>query len=345
MASACDGDVIVGYIRMNNIQALRRFTPKNFDWNQGHGETRTLLLILAMLSAGADTYERRLRVIEWMLKAGADPQRRNSQTATPWQIWKTHDKENTMVTVSTAGRSPISFAFACVEAMRQAASVDWSARIKFFEGALELMATTKSRPDENIPVPRSVVDTWEAVREMTSTHNVVFEAADDEVSAHDLLLVAASPVLKAMLDSTMLEGSSKRISVKDTPSSGVRLFVDMLYSSSSRDDPDCEAALVALELAHRWQVLGLVSVIAGMLQEMLTESSFVAIAEAAVLRDLDWLQSSCVAFGEKNAKIQDMLKKGTLPVPVRKLLGAVQAPDATEAEEGPKGKRRRFHAP
>ena len=240
---------------MNNIQALRRFTPKNFDWNQGHGETRTLLLILAMLSAGADTYERRLRVIEWMLKAGADPQRRNSQTATPWQIWKTHDKENTMVTVSTAGRSPISFAFACVEAMRQAASVDWSARIKFFEGALELMATTKSRPDENIPVPRSVVDTWEAVREMTSTHNVVFEAADDEVSAHDLLLVAASPVLKAMLDSTMLEGSSKRISVKDTPSSGVRLFVDMLYSSSSRDDPDCEAALVALELAHRWSLV------------------------------------------------------------------------------------------
>ena len=41
---------------------------------------------------------------------------------------------------------------------------------------------------------------------------------------------------------------------QDSASSGVRLFLDMVYSSSSRDEPDYKSALVALDLAHRWQL-------------------------------------------------------------------------------------------
>ena len=40
---------------------------------------------------------------------------------------------------------------------------------------------------------------------MTSTHNVIFETADGEVSAHEQMLAVASPVLKAMLESCMKE--------------------------------------------------------------------------------------------------------------------------------------------
>ncbi|CAE7226626.1 Klhl2 [Symbiodinium sp. CCMP2456] len=127
-------------------------------------------------------------------------------------------------------------------------------RIEAYRGFVkELTAGTNKPLQSNLSVPQSVVDTWESIRDMSHTHNVVFETADEEVSAHDLVLVAASPVLKAMLESTMKEGSTKRIPVKDSLGSGVRLLVDMLYTSSTRHDPDYTTVLVALDLAHRWQ--------------------------------------------------------------------------------------------
>ena len=61
---------------------------------------------------------------------------------------------------------------------------------------------------------------------MTSTHDLLFETADGEVSAHEQILTAASPVLKAMLESIMKEGSSRRIQIKDSSESGVSLFLD-----------------------------------------------------------------------------------------------------------------------
>ncbi|CAE7532319.1 unnamed protein product, partial [Symbiodinium pilosum] len=274
----------------------------------------------------------------------ADPQRCHpSDNGCVAEVRKKHDRENTLLQIPYAGHSAISFAFAQLQAMRKAIGVDWSVRIRYFEKALELLGTIKAVNEENVAVPRSLVDMWESLREMTSTHNVVFETADDDVSAHELILLAASPVQKAMLESAMMEGSSKRIAVKDSASSGVRLFLDMVYSSSSRDEPDYKSALVALDLAHRWQVLGMVPVLAGILREMITVDSFMAIAEAAVLKELEPLQQACAAFGAKNVKIKAMLKKGPVPAPVRKLLGTS---DATEAEEGQKKKKRRtFQAP
>lgn len=50
--------------------------------------------------------------------------------------------------------------------------------------------------------------------------------------------------------------------------------------------------LLALDLAHRWQVFQVVAIFAEVLQEMLTEESFAAIAEAAVLKDLEALKKA-----------------------------------------------------
>ena len=73
---------------------------------------------------------------------------------------------------------------------------------------------------EFVKLHPSFLDQWEAVLEMTDTHNVTFETADGEVTAHDHILMATSPVLKAMLQSTMKEGSNKRVQIKDSPSAG-----------------------------------------------------------------------------------------------------------------------------
>ena len=76
---------------------------------------------------------------------------------------------------------------------------------------------------------------------------MIFEASDGEVSAHDHALAVASPVLKAMLESAMKEGTSRRIQSKDSSASGVSLFLDPLYTSSTREDPDHRTMLEALD--------------------------------------------------------------------------------------------------
>ena len=256
------------------------------------------------------------------------------------------DGESAYIRTPCAGQSAITLACAVLEAMKklqkQHRRVAWPPHIQKFQRAVAILTKgTATAARRNLSVPQGVVDMWESIREMTSTHNVVFETAENEVSAHDLILVAASPVLKAMLDSTMTEGSSKRIPVKDSSGSGVRLFVDMLYTSSTRDEPDYKAVLVALDLAHRWQVESIVPVLVGILTEMVAVDSFAAIAEAAVLKGLESLQRACRTFAANNSEITTMLQARTLPVEVRKLLGDSEA---AAPEQGQRKRRRTFAA-
>ena len=138
--------------------------------------------------------------------------------------------------------------------------------MKHFSLVLSVIATAASAKRHKVAVHQAVMDRWESAREMTSTHNVTFETADGAITAHDHILMAASPVLQAMLQSTMKEGQQKQISVADSSGTGVSLLLDMLYTSSTRTDPDFKTMLVALDLAHRWQVQDVV--------KLLSEASF-----------------------------------------------------------------------
>ncbi|CAE7246684.1 unnamed protein product [Symbiodinium natans] len=336
MAATSVAEAVYGFIQLGNFDALKKFTPDDFDWSQTFGHQG----ILPLSAALSNTALPPPAMFEWMIEAGADPlQKHPANTEPVWVLSKNDNPEDTKIRIELAGLSALTFAFAMIAEMRKGkGGANWSARVTEVEQILAILAEGSSPKCKNLSVPQSLVDMWESVREMDSTHNVVFEAADGEVSAHDLILTAASPVLKAMLASTMKEGSSKRIPVKDATSTGVRLFVDMLYTSSTREEPDYKMGLVALDWAHRWQVLGWVSVLSAMLQKMIAPSSFVAIAEAAVLMDLEPLQRACRTFGSTNAKVKAMLKKGTVPAAVRKLLGQ---PETPAAEEPGEQKRRR----
>ncbi|CAE7781362.1 KLHL6 [Symbiodinium sp. CCMP2592] len=342
-ASTSDGvrEAVFSLIQVADLQGLQVITPGDFDWSVPGGTTKILPLIEAMVGSKTDKtlagVTTRVEMIRWMVKAGANPLQAHSHEQEHW-IWKVSDKDKTMIRIPY-NRSAISFACELLAAMKAAPQgTDWSFKITAFERFLA--ALTRGAPTRNtVSVRQGLVDMWESIREMTSTHNVVFEAADEEVWAHDLVLVAASPVLKAMLKSTMTEGSSKRISVKDSLGSGVRLFVDMLYTSSTRDEPDYKTVLIALDLAHRWQVDRIVPVLAGILPEMITVDSFAAIAEAAMLKGLEPLQRACRTVAANNSDIKTMLETCTLPTEVRKLLGESKAPSA---EQGLRKKRRIF---
>jgi len=74
---------------------------------------------------------------------------------------------------------------------------------------------------------------------------------------------------------------------------------------------------------------------------MIDAQSFVAIAEAAALKGLEMLERACASFGATNQKVQAMLKKGGLPVAVRKLLGK---PEQASGEQQASKKRRLFRS-
>ena len=135
----------------------------------------------------------------------------------------------------------------------------------------------------------------------------------------------------------MKEGSSWCIQVKDSSSSGVSLLLDLLYTSSTREDPDHSTMLVALDLAHRWQIHGVVQTLCKALCEMIDANSFVAIAEAASLKGLATLERACVHFGSQDEQVQAMIQKGGLPAAVRNLLG--EPAHAASGEQDAKRRR------
>ena len=58
----------------------------------------------------------------------------------------------------------------------------------------------------------------------------------------------------------------------------------ILYTCSMQTEPDYSTVLHALDLAHRWQVEVVVTILAQLLQGMITDESFLTIAEHAVLK-------------------------------------------------------------
>ncbi|CAE7294142.1 KLHL6 [Symbiodinium sp. CCMP2456] len=155
----------------------------------------------------------------------------------------------------------------------------------------------------------------------TGAHDVTFQTRQGTVTAHSHMLIDASPVLKAMLESFTKGGTTQCIEVKDTTKNGVTLLLQMIYTCSSQDEPSYETFLEALDLAHRWQVSDAISIIAQALSGMLEPKSFPSIAEAAVLKGLEELKTACRSFARTSSAVQGELEKGKLPAAVQDLFG------------------------
>eukprot|EP00435_Cladocopium_sp_Y103_P062891 s1389_g24.t1 len=118
----------------------------------------------------------------------------------------------------------------------------------------------------------------------------------------------------------------------------------ILYTCSAQVEPDHQTALQALDLAHRWQVEVVVAILTDLLAGMITEKSFVPIAEHAVLKGLERLKTAAKSFRAGSTKVQAGpdgqadLKKGRLPAAVLELFPASKPSKPNE----PKPKRRRM---
>ena len=94
----------------------------------------------------------------------------------------------------------------------------------------------------------------------------------------------------------------------------VKLFLELVYTGGSSADPlPVPDALAALDLAHRWDVVGVVGMLERAITPLIGKTTFSEIAEAAALKDLPLLKSSCVKYAqEKSAAIDELAEKGEL---------------------------------
>mmetsp|Transcript_22744 Transcript_22744/g.51202 ORF Transcript_22744/g.51202 Transcript_22744/m.51202 type:complete len:353 (+) Transcript_22744:48-1106(+) len=338
-----DIDVITGLLDVGRLKPLQKLIPADFDWSVRDEDKVPLLhyaVVYGLLPEGDAKWGEYVDVIKWMVRSGADPRYRacsdkgdegasHSLTLRGEKI-KLHYGDHSAITLTIEWLKEL-------EASKNAA--DWKDQCTYLEKVLSVLTESAASSRQKVPVDASLLDMWESVLDMKDTHNVTFETADGPVTAHDHILMAASPVLKAMLQSTMKEGVNKCVQIPDASSSAASLFLEVLYTRATRQNPDYKAMLAAIELAHRWQTHGVVETLAAALGRTLAPDNFAEIAEVAVLTGVMSLQQSCAAFGKKNAKmVVAMRKKGSLPAAVQRLLGHTEAP----ATNGQSSKKRRL---
>lgn len=300
--------VVWAALEDGDLEALRKLSETNVDWNKTHPSEGSTPLIKAICRLAQKRKRKYLDIIEWLIRQGADP------TYTLPDVSNCSVRLSAAEKISLAGHS----AFSSITAlMKTHKKLEVPSLSKLLRKARRLMTSASvasmSSQRDQVRVDKSVVDLWERILESTASHDVAFQTAGKPVTAHSLVLLEASPVLKAMLHSPMREGGTRQIEVRDTSSSAVQLFLETLYTCSSRLEPTCQDVLAALDLAHRWQVNGVVVILSEVLEDMISDDDFLAIAEAAVLKDLTRLKESCRSFGEASQSVQDRLKTEEFP--------------------------------
>ncbi|CAK9009466.1 unnamed protein product [Durusdinium trenchii] len=190
--------------------------------------------------------------------------------------------------VDTSGHSAISYVQAWLQRLddgdydfREQLSVELSCLTKVL---CCFASTVPSAEHARVSVHEGIVELWEKYLVANTSHDLTIEATDGVVTAHAQMLKGASAVISAMLASPMKEGQAQRIQVKDVPKCAVSLFLEILYTCSTQNEPGYKTTLQALDIAHRWQVDVVVTILGDLLQGMITDANFSEIAEQAVLK-------------------------------------------------------------
>ena len=331
------GELLWALVREGSLEEMKRLHLESFDWNSTHPRTGITLLFQAIESTSSSlSFDEVLRKIEWLISQGAsitqpckpatklEPHEETlreyeGQSALSWvldgrALFSEPKMENDEEKAESAYRC-LGLILSCfAKASSSKISKEALARVSIHEGIAHL---------------------WEKSLLAKDSHDLTIETADGQVTAHAHMLKEASSVAKAMLESPMKEGKAQRIEVKDTSSSAVSLFLEILYTCSAHCDPDYQTALQALDLAHRWQVDVVVEILSEVLSGMITDESFSAIGEHAILKGLERLKAAAQTFAASSPVLSSQFKEGHLPRVLAPLFPAASA-------EEPKPKRRRM---
>lgn len=323
-----------------HLNALKRMTPTGFAWRTATCPSRKctpLQQVVLGVCGDADKYDSFLEVASWLIEQGADP---TSAGCSSFELkaWKEGSDPETTSIKFNLGCSAIALALRLQQQMRDTTDYKkWQTQIAFLSKLVDILSAAPPDTQLNrICLSATVVDRWEAALHDQLSHDIAIETADGDCGAHAALLGNASPVLKALLGSAMLEGQQKRIRVPDTSANAVSLFLELTYTGGSQREIGATTGLAALELAHRWQVHDVVAMLESDLKSYLTEESFEQIAGAAQLMQLQHLRAACIAFAATSSAINAKAAAGSLPRAVLDMLGC----SATKSTEYGTKKRR-----
>eukprot|EP00435_Cladocopium_sp_Y103_P036125 s2633_g9.t1 len=299
------------------LEDLKQLNLEGFDWSRRLADGRTLLVVRIHKALG-DTanFADALSAIEWLVHSGASLEQ--ECTGGYANLLWPQKPEVPHVSVDCKGHNAISYVRALQQKMRDNLE-HWKVQEAF--------------------LVKGIAELWERSLVAKDSHDLTIETADGVVTAHGHMLKAASAVVAAMLESPMKEGKARRIEIKDTSSKAVSLFLEILYTCSAQAEPDHETALGALDLAHRWQVEVVVAILTDLLVGMITDESFTAITEHAILKGLERLKTAARRFGAESQKVQDDLKADRLPAAVAQLFHGGSKPSKPDE---PLPKRRRM---
>jgi hypothetical protein len=123
------------------------------------------------------------------------------------------------------------------------------------------------------------------------------------IPAHKLVLIARSPVFRAMLTGPMKESTRRTIKIAHYEEDVVRAFLRFLYCDCCTA-ADLEAhALGLLAMADEYDVPALLSVCEAYLSIHLTEQNMVHVVEAADMHHLPTLKRTALEYVARHAEV------------------------------------------
>mmetsp|Transcript_99105 Transcript_99105/g.275961 ORF Transcript_99105/g.275961 Transcript_99105/m.275961 type:complete len:389 (-) Transcript_99105:120-1286(-) len=341
MGEAAQQRCIWEALAMGEERAVKNMDLGAFDWHSPHpvfgSPLHAILFGKLIVSAdeesdtnelnngfddliNADYSERksRLSLLRFAMRCGADPHVVAPRQCDVSRWWGGERGGDSMKPISFAGRS----AFECLLAAKRSIKLrhqdpndeaDWTDELKAVDEAVEILSKSSGATSTAIAVPEGVVATWESALADTASADVVirisspgFKEEEEEVQAHSAVLQGASAVLKAMLSTqSMSEGAQKAIKVVGCTAQAVRLLLALVYTgtvSSADEGPDVSTILSTLDLAHRWQLLHVVQMLASAASQRVDAEHFEAALDAALRLELPPLLSACRAFAASHAR-------------------------------------------
>jgi len=258
----------------------------------------------SLISSDSQRRRSRLSLLRMAMESGADPDIPAPPSCDCELFWhfEKHGQLQKTKFISFTGKSALQCLLAAKRVITELDVRDWMCELEAIDEAVDILS--KSGPPTNkIAVSEGVVETWEAVLNDTASTDVVLRAegsGNAEVKAHSVVLCGASPVLKAMLSTTsMREGDRRVIEIKDSSIQAVGLLLVLIYTGTTgagEEEPQVPVMLSALDLAHRWQVLHVASMLASAVASRLDPDNFEAAMDAALRLQLPQLLSAGRAF-------------------------------------------------
>ena len=134
---------------------------------------------------------------------------------------------------------------------------------------------------------------------------------EQEVWAHAHVLKAASPVLRAMLETRFREGEAQRIRTEES-AVVLRALVGLIYTGSLSAEvaTNVEVLLDTCRLCYRWQLTVLADLLEVRLARMVTRENLEALLEAAVLHDSSVLRCACLNKAEDDVELEAKVRRG-----------------------------------